>query len=122
LKRAADKDPKLAAEIAKKWSQDQQKFAAAVKEKTEGRTQQDWAYPSCKKCYGRGHEGILIKTKTPVTCSCVTKTYTTWLKAFREEYNMQREKYDVSEISANETAPKTDSAENHQEALSDSPG
>ncbi len=120
LGKLVKKNPAVAREVSRKWAEDEQKFMTAVREKTEGKSQESWAKTSCKHCYGRGYVGILVSNKSKVICRCAIKNYQKWLQEFREEFNAARGKEDASndEPSNSETPPQAaDRSEDSQEAL-----
>lgn len=108
--------PEVAAEVARKWAEDQQKFFDAVKNAQGAKKQEEYAKPGCKRCYGRGYTGTNCSTSELVTCRCAIKSYHNWLQEFRLEFNKSREDYAADKPKAS----SGDGSTENKETLSDS--
>lgn len=88
-----DAGPEVAERVAKKWREDQEKFAVCARENLPSPLLDFWANRSCKDCYGRGTCGHVMKAGHlfTVKCGCTNKNYQKWLAQFRQYYNALRE-------------------------------
>lgn len=88
-----DAGPEVAARVANKWREDQERFSACARENLPSPVLDFWANRSCKSCHGRGVSGHQLQAgrKLPIKCGCTNKNYQKWLGQFRQYYNALRE-------------------------------